>query len=181
MGITKRHARSAIDERQPLLKRIASLKLALSALALLMVSGVLAASGAGYALDPWAAPGGGAVSSSGGAYSLGSTVGQTGAGKASGGGYTLYAGFWKPGSAEGLSNVPVYVPVILKSAPPPPPPTPPPPTTACPERESNNTPEQSQPLTTNNGSCIGTFDNERSGEIFDYYSIHANQGQRIIV
>lgn len=181
MGSTS-NARTESGHRRGVIKRIAPLKLALGALALLMVSSVLAASGAGYALDPWAAPGGGALSSSGGAYSLGSTVGQTGAGKASGGGYTLYSGFWKPGGAKVVPNpVPIYIPVVLQSPPPPPTPTPPPPTTTCPEKESNNDPEHSQPLPTNNGSCIGTFENERSGDTFDYFSIQANQGQHIVV
>jgi hypothetical protein len=171
MGITKRHAPSATGERPLTLKRIAALKLALGALALLMASSVLAQSGGGYALDPWVVAGGGAVSSSGGGFSLGSTMGQSGAGTASGGGFTIYSGFWKPTLVK---KGPVYISLILRS----PAATPP---TACPAGEPNNKPEQSLPLPTNNGSCIGTFDNERSGETFDYYSIQVKKDQHITV
>jgi hypothetical protein len=177
MGMTKRNARSEIGEQPPIIKRIGPLKLALGALALLMVSGVLAQSGGSFVLDPGVVAGGGAISSSGGTYTLGSTVGQTGAGITSGGGFTIYSGFWNPVAEGG----PIYVPMVLRSPPPPTPPPPTPTTSICPERESNDTPKLSQPLPTNNGSCIGTFENEPAGDTFDYYSIQVSQGQRIVV
>jgi hypothetical protein len=181
MGMTKKHARSRIGEQPTSLKRIGPLKLALGALALLMVSGVLAQSGGSFALDPDVVASGGAISSSGGSYSLGSTVGQTGAGAVSGGSYTLYGGFWKPGTRiPNKLGGPVYVPAILKSLPPPTP-TPTPPPSDCPDRESNEIPELSQPLTTLNGSCKGSFQNEPAKEIFDYYSLQLNKDQHIIV
>jgi LPXTG-site transpeptidase (sortase) family protein len=54
---------------------------------------VLAQSG-GYDLSWWTVDGGGATFSTGGAYSLGGTIGQPDAGELSGGDYTLYGGFW---------------------------------------------------------------------------------------
>jgi hypothetical protein len=177
MGMIKSNARSGIGERPTSIKRIGSLKLALGALALLMVSGVLAQSGGGYALDPWVVANGGAISSSGGGYSLGSTIGQAGAGTVSGGSYTIYGGFWRPGTVVKAPPSPIYVPLVRHSPPPPPPPPPP---AACPDVEPNNIPQQGRPLTTINGSCNGSFQNEPAGN-FDYYSIQPKINQRIIV
>jgi len=180
MGMTKRNARSELEKRTATIWRIAPLKLALGALALLLVSGALAQSGGSFDLLRWTVAGGGAISSGGGSYVLGSTVGQAGAGTVNGGSYTIYAGFWKPGAVIKAppSKLPVYVPVVLQS---PPLPTPTPPTSACPEIESNNDPEHSQPLTTINGSCKGSFQNEPAGDLFDYYSIQPKISQHIIV
>jgi hypothetical protein len=53
-----------------------------------------AAAHADYAIDWWTVDGGGAMFSTGGAYSLGGTIGQPDAGVMSGGSYTLVGGFW---------------------------------------------------------------------------------------
>jgi hypothetical protein len=178
MGITKRHARFGIGKRPHALKLVTPLKLVLGAIALLMVSGVLAASGGGYGLDPWAVPSGGAISSSGGGYSLGSTAGQTGAGTVSGGGYTLYGGFWRPGTIVKAPAVPIYVPAILKSLPPTPVPTPV--VSACNDVENNDTPQQARPLTTIGGTCIGSLQDDPQGED-DWYSLDLAPGQTITI
>jgi hypothetical protein len=79
-------------------------KLTLSLLLMLTVSAamVLTASAAGdYGMDRWTVDGGGATFSTGGSYSLGSTIGQPEAGPPmSGGSYNLTGGFWP--SAAGV-------------------------------------------------------------------------------
>jgi len=180
MGMTKRNARSEPGKRTAVIWRIAPLKLALGALALLLVSSVLAQSG-GYTLDPWVVADGGAISSGGESYVLGSTVGQAGAGTVNGGSYTLYGGFWKPGSVIKAppSKLPIYVPVILQSPPLPTPiPTPVPP--LCNDIEDNDFPDQAKPLTTIGTTCIGSFQDDPQGED-DYYSIDLAAGQTISI
>ncbi len=53
-----------------------------------------AQSGGGYDLTWNSIDGGGQMFSTGGAYSLGGTIGQADAGTMSGGSYTLSGGFW---------------------------------------------------------------------------------------
>jgi hypothetical protein len=65
----------------------------LAALFLLPAAIAFAQSG-GYDISWWTVDGGGATFSTGGAYSLGGTIGQPDAGELSGGNYTLYGGFW---------------------------------------------------------------------------------------
>jgi hypothetical protein len=174
MGITNRNARSKIGKWSTSINRIAPLKLALGALALLMVSGVLAQSGAGYTLNRWVIAGGGRISSSGGGYTLGSTVGQAGAGRVSGGSFTIYGGFWKPGTVVKGPPSPIYVP-IARQSPPPPPPTP-----ACNDTENNDTPQQARPLTTIGTTCIGSLQDDPQSED-DWYSINLAAGQTISI
>ena len=52
-----------------------------------------------FALDWFTIDGGGAMQSSGGAYTLGGTIGQPDAGPMSGGNFELGGGFWMAGSA----------------------------------------------------------------------------------
>jgi hypothetical protein len=175
MGITNRNTRSAIGARLIAIKRIGPLKLALSALALLMVSGVLAQSGGGYTLDPWVVADGGAIPSSGGGYSLGSTAGQTGAGVAGGGGYTLYSGFWKPGTVLQGPPLPILLPAIMRSVPPPTPVIP-----SCNDQENNDLPQDAKPLTTIGTTCSGSLQDDPEGED-DWYSINLAAAQTITI
>ena len=69
---------------------------------------VNAAPGNGYEITWWTVNGGGAMSSTGGTYSLGGTIGQPDAGTSSGGSYTLTGGFW----LNDLSQL--YLPLILR-------------------------------------------------------------------
>jgi len=76
----------------------------------LALTGVVSASAlAGYSLDWWTVDGGGATFSTGGAYSLGGTIGQADAGALSGGTYSLRGGFW----GEFFSRL--FAPLILKN------------------------------------------------------------------
>jgi len=59
-----------------------------------LLIGIALAQTGGYTLDWWTVDGGGAVSSTGGSYSLGGSIGQPDAGTSSGGAYTLAGGFW---------------------------------------------------------------------------------------
>jgi hypothetical protein len=79
-----------------------------------------------------------------------------------------------------LTARPVYLPIAIRALPPPPTPTPTPPPVACADVEPNDTPEQSQQLTTINRSCIGSFQSEQVGKD-DYYGVQLNIGQHIIV
>lgn len=56
-------------------------------------------SGGGYDLSWNTIDGGGATFSTGGAYSLGGTIGQPDAGQMAGGAYSLAGGFWRGGSS----------------------------------------------------------------------------------
>ena len=69
-------------------------------------------SGEGFDLSWWTADGGGAMFSTGGSYSLGSTIGQPDAGTLSGGSYSLNGGFWGGAAA----NYRIYLPLVLKSS-----------------------------------------------------------------
>ena len=75
-----------------------SLALAILFLAALAVASdarfASAQTGGGYDLTWNAIAGGGAIFSTGGAYSLGGTIGQADAGTMSGGNYSLIGGFW---------------------------------------------------------------------------------------
>jgi len=173
MGMTKRNARSGIGKWTTASKRIAPLKFALSALALLMVSGVLAQSGGGYALNRGVVPGGGAIASTGGGYALGSTIGQTGAGRVSGGSFTIYGGFWKPGTVVKVRPSPIYVPIALQ--PPPLAVTPP-----CNDVENNDVPKDAKPLTTRGATCRGSLQDDPQGED-DWYSIDLAAAQTITI
>ncbi len=68
-----------------------------------------AQSGGGYDLTWNTIDGGGAMFSTGGAYSLGGTIGQADAGTMSGGAYALNGGFW----VDFLGNR-LMLPLILK-------------------------------------------------------------------
>jgi hypothetical protein len=72
-----------------------SLLLLVIAIALLGIGSAFAL--AGYTLDWWTVDGGGTISSTGGSYNLGGTIGQPDAGTSAGGTYTLIGGFWGGG------------------------------------------------------------------------------------
>jgi hypothetical protein len=176
MGRTTRNARSRPDERPTALRRIAPLKLILGTLTLLLASGVLAQSGGGYDLSRWMVAGGGTMFSTGGGYSLGTTAGQAGAGTVQGGSFTIYGGFWQPVGPDATpapvpSPGPVYLPLVVQM---------PTPLGNCPDMEPNDIPEQGQPLTTINTSCIGSFQTEPVAN-FDYYWVRPSSGQHIVV
>jgi len=69
-----------------------------------------AQSGDGYSLTWSTVDGGGAMPSTGGAYSLGGKAGQPHAGVLAGGGYTLSGGFWS-GAAPWYR---VQLPLVLR-------------------------------------------------------------------
>lgn len=72
------------------------------------------AQGNGYDLSWWTVDSGGG-SSSGGSYSLNSSIGQAEPGTFSGGGYLLSGGFWfGQGAAAETGQVKVYLPLVLK-------------------------------------------------------------------
>ncbi len=70
----------------------------------------LAQSGGAYDLTWNSFDGGGATFSTGGAYSLGGTIGQVDAGAMSGGTYSLSGGFW----VDILLGSRTFLPVILR-------------------------------------------------------------------
>ncbi len=82
----------------------------LALLLLLAASHALAQSGGGYDLSWTTIDGGGYTFSTGGAYSLGGTLGQPDAGVLSGGNFTLTGGFW--GGAAGPHSI--YLPIMLR-------------------------------------------------------------------
>ena len=90
------------------------------ALVLLGATAVLAQTGgspsapheATYSLTWSTVDGGGEMYSVGGAYSLGSTVGQPDAGVLEGGDYSLVGGFW--GGASAVQRL--YLPLLLRDA-----------------------------------------------------------------
>ena len=73
-----------------------------------------AQTGGGYDLTWNTIDGGGAMFSTGGAYSLGGTIGQPDAGLLSGGSYTLSGGFWNSPPEHSLPEQRVYLPLIVK-------------------------------------------------------------------
>lgn len=90
-------------------QRSQSVLLALLPLLLLTPALALAQAGGPYDLSWSTVNGGGHTFSTGGAFDLGGTVGQTDAGLMNGGGYTLAGGFW-PGAP---GEYRLYLPVIL--------------------------------------------------------------------
>ena len=79
----------------------------------LMVSSVSAATVADYDLSWWTVDGGGTTNSSGGSYTLGSTIGQPDASVWQGGEYTLAGGFWGSGAAAAAKQR-IYLPLVLR-------------------------------------------------------------------
>ena len=69
-----------------------------------------AQTGGGYDLTWNSIDGGGATFSTGGGYSLGSTIGQADAGASNGGAYALSGGFW----AGVPANYSAFVPVAMR-------------------------------------------------------------------
>jgi len=67
-----------------------------------------------YSIDWWTIDSGGRTFSSGGAYSLGGTIGQPDAGVLAAGNYTLSGGFWNgPASPQYR----VFLPLVVKNTP----------------------------------------------------------------
>lgn len=105
-----RATQSAITNR----KRVILLALIALLLALSQVEGLASAAlGAGYDLSWWTVDGGGHTLSTGGDYTLGSTVGQPEAGVLSSGDYTLGGGFWGGGGAVTAWHE-IYLPLVLR-------------------------------------------------------------------
>lgn len=75
---------------------------------------VAAQSGGGYNLTWSTIDGGGATFSTGGAYTLGSTIGQPDAGLLSGGPYTLSGGFWIGGGGETGGTARLFIPLVQR-------------------------------------------------------------------
>jgi hypothetical protein len=73
-------------------------------------SGAALAGGGGYEVSWYTIDGGGAMFITGGAYSLGGTIGQSDAGALSSGSYALNGGFWGGASTQYR----VYLPLVLK-------------------------------------------------------------------
>lgn len=116
-------------------------------LSVLLFSSVVAQPGA-YTISSWVVAGGGG-GSTGGAYGLDGTIGQSAAGLASGGTYSLESGYWAY-EAFSVIQVPfsgrIYMPILGRPRPPTPTPITPTPTpitptpdTRCDLFEPNNT------------------------------------------
>ena len=73
---------------------------------------VSASAQGGFSLDWWTVDGGGAVSSVGGDFGLGGTIGQPDAGVSSGGNYALSGGFW--GGGETAASIDLFLPLITR-------------------------------------------------------------------
>jgi hypothetical protein len=86
------------------------------AILLFLAGSVLAQSGDRYDLSWWTVDGGGDTFSTGGNYTLGSTIGQPDADTLTGGGYTLGGGFWGGGVVV-AAEYKVYLPVVLRQYP----------------------------------------------------------------
>lgn len=87
-------------------------------LAVLLLLGAVGSAPANgpYGLDWWTVDGGGYTFSTGGAYTLGGTVGQPDAGVLTGGDYTLGGGFWCGGEVA-VAQKHVYLPLVLRNLP----------------------------------------------------------------
>ena len=70
----------------------------------------LAQSGGGYDLTWSSVDGGGVMNATGGAYTLGGTIGQPDAGAMSVSGYTLAGGFWHDWGAQ----FDVFLPLVVR-------------------------------------------------------------------
>jgi hypothetical protein len=100
------------------MKRLSTAVL-LTLVLLVSIPSAFAQSGGGYDLTWSTVSGGGWTFSTGGAYTLGGTIGQPGAGLlagvASGGGaYTLGGGFWGGGALAGEYRA--YLPLVLRNS-----------------------------------------------------------------
>lgn len=77
-----------------------------------LVLPALALAADGYTFPWWTVDGGGHTFSTGGAYTLGGTIGQPDAGLLTGGTYTLGGGFWGGGAAA--IEYRLYLPLVLR-------------------------------------------------------------------
>jgi len=102
--------RPVLQSPRPTLRWWIALLAAALALQLFLTPRALSQSGGPYDLT-WNTVGGGATSSNGGAYALGSTIGQPSAGVMSGGAYTLTGGFWGGAAAAPYKT---FLPLVLK-------------------------------------------------------------------
>lgn len=83
-------------------------------LVVVVVSPHVAAQSGGYDLTWSTIDGGGAAFSTGGAYTLGGTIGQLDAGLLSGGPYTLSGGFWIGGGGESGGTARLFIPLVQR-------------------------------------------------------------------
>ena len=102
--------RPVLQTPRPTLRWGTALLAAALALQLFLAPRALSQSGGPYDLT-WNTVGGGATSSNGGAYALGSTIGQPSAGVMSGRAYTLTGGFWGGAAAAPYKT---FLPLVLK-------------------------------------------------------------------
>ena len=79
-------------------------------ISLLLSATALASTVQSYAISWWTVDGGGATVSTGGGYSLGSTIGQPDAGVLAGGSYALAGGFW----SGTVTAYRLYLPLVLR-------------------------------------------------------------------
>ncbi len=92
------------------MKRILFILIVVIALVLaLRAMPTVAQTGGTYDLTWNSIDGGGVTFATGGAYSLGGTIGQPDAGTLSGGGYTLTGGFWGALNTGGSTYLPLVV------------------------------------------------------------------------
>ncbi len=80
----------------------------------LFTGGVLAQTSNSYNLTWSTVDGGGALTSTGGAYTLSSSIGQPDAGMLANDQYSIVGGFWAQSSVNPLPQVSVYLPLVQK-------------------------------------------------------------------
>ena len=81
----------------------------------LSIAPAAAQSGGGYQLTWSTVDGGGAMNSTGGAYSLSGTIGQPDAGASSAGAYTLVGGFWGGLQSAVSNSLHLFLPLLQKN------------------------------------------------------------------
>lgn len=83
-------------------------------LVLALLPFVLASANQGFDLSWSTVDGGGGTFSTGGAFSLGGTVGQPDAGVMTGGVYTLAGGFWSGGAQASTQHL-ISLPLVIRN------------------------------------------------------------------
>ena len=100
------------ERRTHTCRTILTVDLALVLVTLWSTTLAVTQSGSPYDLTWYTIDGGGGTFSTGGGYTLGSTIGQPDAGVLVGGGYILVGGFWASGIAENR----IYLPLVMRQA-----------------------------------------------------------------
>jgi hypothetical protein len=159
----------------------------------LLLSSVVAQPGA-YNISAWVVAGGGG-GSTGGAYGLDGTIGQSAAGPISGGTYTLESGYWALDDSRSAGpSLPVYLPMVSRPIPVPtrtptrtpsvtPTRTPtrtPDVSLLCNDQEPNEGEDLAAPLRDIGQACRGSFVNP-SDDVDDWYEVNLDAGRTITV